>query len=694
MAVLVPKTDQELAALAPVQSVAGRTGSVTLSTSDISGLGTIATQAASSVTITGGSISGITDLPVADGGTGSSTAAGARTNLGLVIGSDVLSPTGNGSALTGITSSQISGLGTMSSQSSTSVSITGGSIAGITDISVADGGTGASTAAGARTNLGLVIGTDVLAPTGNGSGLTGLTNTQISGLGTMSTQSSSSVSITGGSITGITDLAVADGGTGSSTAAGARTNLGLVIGTDVLAPTGNGSSLTGITQSQVSGLTTTLATKADLVGGVVPSSQIPSVAITEFLGSVSSQSAMTALSGQKGDWCIRTDAQMAYFIVGDDPTIAANWTAIPHPSSPVLTVNGQTGTVVLGYADVGAQASDATLTGLASVVTAADKLIYASGSDTFTTCDLTSTARTLLDDTSTSAMRTTLGLGSIATQDSSSVSITGGSITGITDLAVADGGTGASDASTARTNLGLVIGTDVLAPNGSGASLTGITATQVGLGSVTNDAQTKASVVPNTAPTAGQILVGNAGGTAYGVVSASGDATISSTGAITLTNDSSTRSNLGLGSMATQSSSSVSITGGSITGITDLPVADGGTGASTAATARSNLGVAVSNNNWFDSAPAVGTITWVSKSRVAFTIGGVYGVKTTSGTCTFAVKINGTAVTGLSAVAATSSTQDVTASGGNSVAIGDAITIEYTAASSPVNLCFTLEATR
>lgn len=93
---------------------------------------------------------------------------------------------------------------------------------------------------------------------------------------------------------------------------------------------------------------------------------------------------------------------------------------------------------------------------------------------------LTSAGRALIDDADASEQRTTLGLGTIATQDADNVAITGGTISnttlsGITDLAIADGGTGASTAAGARTNLGLVIGTDVQAQDAGLQSIAGLT---------------------------------------------------------------------------------------------------------------------------------------------------------------------------------------------------------------------------
>lgn len=65
------------------------------------------------------------------------------------------------------------------------------------------------------------------------------------------------------------------------------------------------------------------------------------------------------------------------------------------------------------------------------------------------------------------------------------------------------------------------------------------------------------------------------------------------TGAVTAA---AARTNLGCGNIATQNKSTIDITGGTIVGITDLAVADGGTGASTAIGARSNLGLVIGSD--------------------------------------------------------------------------------------------------
>lgn len=76
-------------------------------------------------------------------------------------------------------------------------------------------------------------------------------------------------------------------------------------------------------------------------------------------------------------------------------------------------------TTLAGYGITDAQSLDATLTALAGVTVAADELIYATGEDAFSTTSLTTFGRSLLDDAADSDARATLGLGSASTTDSS-----------------------------------------------------------------------------------------------------------------------------------------------------------------------------------------------------------------------------------------------------------------------------------
>ena len=82
------------------------------------------------------------------------------------------------------------------------------------------------------------------------------------------------------------------------------------------------------------------------------------------------------------------------------------------------------------------QAYDADLAAIAGLTSAADKGIQFTGSGTAATYDLTTAGKALLDDADASAQRTTLGLGTIATQDSNNVTVTGGSVTGLGDPSV------------------------------------------------------------------------------------------------------------------------------------------------------------------------------------------------------------------------------------------------------------------
>ena len=273
----------------------------------------------------------------------------------------------------------------------------------------------------------------------------------------------SSVKITGGSITGITDLAIVDGGTGASSASAARTNLGLAIGTDVQAY-----------DAELAAIAALAVTDSNFIVGngttwVAESGATARTSLGLSIGTnvQAYDAGLQSISG------LTTSADQMIYTTALDTYATTGLTAAGRAILDDADASAQRTTLGLAIGtDV--QAYDAGLQSISGLTTSADQMIYTTALDTYATTGLTAAGRALLDDADASAQRTTLGL-AIGTN----VQAYDAELTAIAALAVTDGniivGDGttwvAESGATARTSLGL--GT------GDSPTFTAVTAGQV-----------------------------------------------------------------------------------------------------------------------------------------------------------------------------------------------------------------------
>jgi trimeric autotransporter adhesin len=90
---------------------------------------------------------------------------------------------------------------------------------------------------------------------------------------------------------------------------------------------------------------------SNITTGTLPSSVLPPLAITDTFV-VANEAAQLALSVQKGDVAVRTDLNKSFINKTGNNTVVSDWQELLSPSNTVLSVNGQTGSVVLSTSNI------------------------------------------------------------------------------------------------------------------------------------------------------------------------------------------------------------------------------------------------------------------------------------------------------------------------------------------------------